>query len=511
MLALACAVYLVAGSIGHDPWKADDATHLGIAHDIVLGGSWLVPHIAGETWNGATPVFHWLAALVAQLTQWLLPFHDGARLATPLFGALFLYLLYGAAKGLHGRDDGMAAPVLAMGTLGLLVPIHDAQPAIAALAASAAAYYGLARLSERPIVAALLLGAGTGGAFLAGGLAWLLPLLPLLLLPLIQRRWLAAFVAIYCAISVASLWPTLLALRYPTHLVAWWQDELAAAAPHAMAFSRNHLELLAWSAWPVLPLATWAGWVVRKQWREWRFLVPLVGTLWSLAWLFAHEARPLAVLPTLPPLLLLAAAGAGKLRRGAANAFDWFGMTTFTLAIGLVWLGGIALWTGWPPQIAHNFAKLQPGFDGQFSVVALAAALMFSALWIAALAKLPRSPWRAAIRWSAGLAALWGTLVALWFPWIDYGKSYRGVALALNRALPSHHGCVEGRGIGPAQRAALDYFIGLRAQSASKGCRWLLVIGPAAANAPVADWRKTWEGQRPGDKGERWRLYRRAD
>ena len=506
VLAVLCAIYLVVGCIGHDPWKANDATHLDVAYGFFGSGEWLQPRLAGEAWIGVMPFYYWVAAATAWLTQWALPFHDGARLATALFGALFLFFLFRAATILHGREAGLATPLLAIGTLGLLVPIHDAQPAIAALAAGALAYYGLARLPD--LAGALWLGVGCGGAFLAGGFAGSAPLLPLLLIPLLQKRRIAFAIALCIALALAGTWPALLAQHHPGHFAAWWNEEQATAAMHSGDFGRDHLELLVWFAWPVLPYGIWTAWAERRQWRSRSLALPVSGTLLALAWLFSHEARPLVALPLLTPLILLAAAGAHKLRRGAANAFDWFGTMTFTLVIGLIWLGGIAMWSGWPPQIARNFAKLEPGFEAQFSIVALTAALMFTAGWVIALARLPRSPWSGAIHWTAGVVAMWGVLVALWFPWIDYGKSYRPVATSLLRALPAEHGCIERRNLGLAQRAALDYHAGLRTlpESARANCRWLL-----SASAAPAGWEKTWEGHRPGDRSERLRLYRKED
>jgi hypothetical protein len=185
----------------------------------------------------------------------------------------------------------------------------------------------------------------------------------------------------------------------------------------------------------------------------------------------------------------------------------------FTLVIGLIWLGGIAMWAGWPEQIARNFAKLEPGFETTFSLAAAAIALAFTAGWIVSLAKMPRSPWRGCIRWTVGIFAMWGILVALWFSWIDYGKSYRSVAVSLMRALPRDHGCVERRDLGMAQRAVLDYHAGLRTspESTRSGCRWVLSQGSLRAEAATAGWKKVWEGHRPGDKSERLRLYRKAD
>lgn len=509
-LALLCAAYLLAGVLGHDPWKADDAVHLGIAWDIHSGGGVLLPKVGGEPIVGTTPLYHWVAAGIAWTLQWVLPFHDGARLATPFFGALFLFFLYRGAKAFGDRDAGLVAPAVAIGTLGLLVPIHDAQPAIAVMAMAAMTYWGLALLPGKPLPGAVALGVGCGGAFFAGGLTGVAPLLPLLLAPLLRRAWLAFFIALYTAIAVAALWPTFLALRTPEYLAGWWREELALAAFHK-GFSSDHLELLAWFSWPLLPLAAWAAWVQRRQWQTWSVAVPVVGSIVALIWFLGHEARPLQALPMLTPLALLAAAGAHRLRRGAANALDWFGMMTFTLIIGLVWLGGIAMWTGWPPQISRNFAKLEPGFLPQFSYLALGLALVFTLGWLAALVRLPKSPWRAAVRWTAGLTAMWGVLVALWMPWIDYGKTYRGVMRSLRTVLPKD-ACVASRNVGLAQRALVDYFTGVHLRTTDRGeCRWLMVQGSARHEAAPAGWTHVWEGHRPGDRSERLRLYRREE
>lgn len=509
LVALLSAIYLLTGLIGHDPWKTDDAIHLGIAHGILTGDGWLLPAIAGEPWPGTAPLYHWLAAALGAVTDSWLPFHDGARLATAGFGALYLAALAGAARQFHDREAALGAPLLAIGTLGLLVPIHDAQPAIAALAAGALAFWGAALLPRRPATAALMLGGGVGIAFLADGLDGLAPVLPLLILPLLQRRWSAAILALVTAGALVAAWPLALLVEAPGFLELWWAEELAQLGSHASTSTANPAELLAWFAWPVLPLAAWTLWLHRHRLAEPALAVPLFGAALALLWFVLHESRPLPALPLVTPLVLLAAAGSGRLRRGAANAFDWFAMTTFTLVALLIWLGASAMWTGWPQKIARNFAKLEPGFVGEFSLFGLAAALAATALWLALLVRLPRSPWRAASRWAGGVTVLWALLMALWLPWIDYGKTYRPVALSLRQALDGTPGCIARQGLGPAQRASFDYFAAIRTVPLSTGqeCPWLLVQG-SVRDAPWVGWEMAWEGHRPGDKTERFRLYR---
>ena len=125
----------------------------------------------------------------------------------------------------------------------------------------------------------------------------------------------------------------------------------------------------------------------------------------------------------------------------------------------------------------------------------------------------PRSPWRAAARWSVGLTTIWVLLSLLWLPWIDYGKTYRGVSADLRHALGASPGCIARRGLGLAQRASLDYFDGIRTVGGGRAanCRHMIVQASPRANTDIPGWILLRETSRPGDKGERLRLYRRSE
>jgi len=75
-------------------------------------------------------------------------------------------------------------------------------------------------------------------------------------------------------------------------------------------------------------------------------------------------------------------------------------------------------------------------------------------------------------------------------------------------------GCVAQRFVGLSQAAALDYHAGLRLRDFDPqhpaACRLLLIQGSPGAEpgVPGAGWRKIAEAGRPGDRGERYRLYR---
>ncbi|HOY00659.1 MAG TPA: hypothetical protein PLV36_04105, partial [Zoogloea sp.] len=118
-------------------------THLGPIHAILQGGSWLLPEIAGEIYRGASPLYYWVGALLAQLLGWLLPVHDAARLATTLFCAATLYWTGLAARRLYGEASFAPAILLGMGSLGLVVHAHETQPQLAQLAGMALCFAGL--------------------------------------------------------------------------------------------------------------------------------------------------------------------------------------------------------------------------------------------------------------------------------------------------------------------------------------------------------------------------------
>ncbi|MBV2235351.1 MAG: hypothetical protein KUL75_07375 [Sterolibacterium sp.] len=538
-LALICALYLFAGLTGHDPWKNDDVLHFGIAWEIYQGGDWLAPQLAGRPWLDTPPLYYWIAALNGHLFGGLLPLHDAIRLTSGLFGALFLALLAFAGRLLHKsstqnkkigeleddtrRRTGNAAPLIAIGCLGLLLPIHDTQPLIALLAASAVAYGGFALLPLRPLAGGILAGLGCGLGFLAGGILALAHLLPLFVLLPINRHWRSATalrglaIALFCTLLISASWPLLLASLRPAAWTLWWQS-LLTSLRYQTDWWRNlpdFAKLLTWFAWPALPLALWAVWLNRRQLGHPAIALPLIGTLTSFSvLLFFGTPRPvLLALPLLVPLILQAASSAHLLRRGAANAFDWFSMMSFSFFALLIWLGGSALNFGLPAKIARNALKIAPGYQHELSLLALALAAVLSLIWFWLIFASPRSAWRGISHWAAGLTLMWSILIALWLPWVDYGKSYRSVASALqhNLAQDNLSGCLAQRGLGLPQRISFSYFAGISthpaAAASGRDCPLLLTANIAM---PLDEhWQLRWEGHRPSDRNERFRLYQR--
>jgi 4-amino-4-deoxy-L-arabinose transferase-like glycosyltransferase len=280
----------------------------------------------------------------------------------------------------------------------------------------------------------------------------------------------------------------------------------------------RYLNLLLWYAWPALPLAAWALWSKRRALRTKPLALPIVSFFSVLLVLgLSIETRSDPALLLLPPLVLLAVPGVATLRRGAANAFDWFGMMTFSCFAAIVWVVWSAMVFGWPERLARQAVRLEPGFIGVFSFPACAFAALATLVWFWLIITSPRSPMRGIMHWMAGLTLFWLLIATLWMPWIDYGKTYRPMSASLAKALPANANCIANANLPDSILASLDYFDRIRTitlkDPASKRCDWLLVHGQARDPAAIAaaGWRHVWEGKRPGDRreSEKFHLYRR--
>ncbi len=524
-LAILLALYLLPGLIGHDPWKVDDAEAFGVIRDMLVRGHWLTPTLAGQPVFEA-PLYYWIAAVLGQLLAWplatVLPLHDAVRLTSAGFALLVLGFVHLAARALYGREYAVAAPLILAGSIGFLVHAHEMQPMLVPLAAYAAAYWALAMLDRRPWMAGIAFGSALGLGLLGGGLApmvWLLPvgLMAFVLSQQKARTGPALLLGVLVAATWLALWLVPLALRDPAYFAGWQRATLAhfGSTESPLDTALGYLNLLPWYALPALPLAAWTLWIKRREIATPALALPLAGFL--LLWLglcLTYQARSVPALLLLPPLVLLAVPGVPSLRRGAANAFDWFAMLSFSLLAVLLCVGWSAMVFGWPEQLAQQAVRLEPGFVGHFHWLPTLLAAFGCLAWIWLIITSARSPFRGMAHWAAGVTLFWLLASTLWQPWVDYGKTYRPLSVAVARALPADHGCIAGAQLGGAQRASLDYFGGIttvpQLSAAGRECRWLLTQSSGRHDevSPGEHWKKVWEGGRPGDRNERFRLYR---
>jgi 4-amino-4-deoxy-L-arabinose transferase-like glycosyltransferase len=525
-LALLALAFVLPGLLAHDPWKSFDAIGVEIIHQMQISGDWLVPRIAGDPWLEDPPFFHWAALILARVVSFALPFHDAVRVASGLAVLAACAFLYSARRQpkdeeeTQTRAEPATAVLLLIGTIGLMVHAHEAITDLSTLAACSAALAALIRADERPLLRGAVFGLALGIAFLSTGFVTPVALLATAVLSVLacgelRTRKGALFLAVgtVSALAVASTWPLALHAHAPGIFSTW----LGQALRQQGAFGANlgyFFGISAWFLWPLWPLGLWTLWARRRFLRAPEFFVPLAAfTLLFIGVSIAGPRQDINLLAALPPLVLFSAHGLPTLRRGASAAFDWFGVMTFGFFAFLIWGGYIAMMTGWPPKVANNFAKLAPGFVPQFAWLPFLTALALTVLWLLLILKLPPAHSRSATRWAAGVVLFWGTFATLWMPWADHIKSYRTVAEQLTGKLPKANACVAGRNFGVPQRAALSYHAGLRLRGAEfeARCDFLVVQGSPKheRDAPGAGWVKLADVGRPGDKGERFRLYRK--
>ena len=515
------AFYVLAGLFGRDPWKGEDAVHIGTAWHMLHYGDWLSPDLAGRAFH-EPPLYYWSAALTGKIFGWLLPLHEAMRIASGIWVTLALMGLYYASRELYGDDSAAASPMLLAGCAGLIFHAHDAQPMLIALAAYSGGLGALAAIGRKPRLTGIFYGLALAACLLGTGIA---PSLPLLAIAPVAW-WLSpdrpkALHTLLIGLGIAAVlilpWPMLLLSLEPARFHGWLATELAPLnTPFSFSGLGRFIGMMPWFAFPAMPLAAWTLWLRRRQLTAPQVLLPLAFlgiTLLLLAW--AYRPREIPSLLLLPTLALLATPGALALRRGAASAFDWFAMTTFSLFALVVWIGWSAGVLGWPAKLAERTQILRPGFVGELNIVAVALALAASAWWLWLIVTAPRSPYRSLTHWTFGFTMLWLLATSLVLPWFDYGKTYRPVAQAIAQALPADHGCLAERGLSDTQLASLSYFVEIEPvaedSKAGQACNWLLVVGDTRRELapPSSRWNKVWEGNRPGDRREKFRLYRR--
>jgi 4-amino-4-deoxy-L-arabinose transferase-like glycosyltransferase len=525
-MLLLCATWLLTGLVGHDPWKPDEAYGFGLIYHILQTNEWIVPTLAGEPYMDKPPLYYWTAAVFAKLFAPLLSLHDGARLASGFYTALTLLFTGLTGRELFGNNRGWPAAIILIGCLGMLVRTHEILTDNALLAGCAMMLYGYALCLRRPGLAGILIGIGMGIGFMSKGFIAPMLFLCISLGLLAFRNWrtrsylTALGIALLCALPWLTVWPYLLFQHSPYLFIEWvWTRNIGRwfNFVHSGELSEvlYYLKALPWMAWPAAPLAAWTIWEARKRvWREAEFQLLLTAFIvMFIALSFVPDINDQNGLPMLLPIALLATASLSTLRRGAANALDWFGIMTFALLAIMMWWGWAGLLLGYNAKIVVWLRNYQPGFEAELETVPFTIAIIVTVLWVILVWRVGRSVRRSLINWAGGVSLLWILIMTLWLPWLDSGKSYRHMVEDLKSKLPEKYNCIAEVRIGDSERAMLQYFGNIKTRSnATRVCSLLLVQGDRIAR-PIEDeigWEKIWEGSRKGDQNERFRLYKRV-
>ena len=503
-----CLVYGLAGFVGRSGWKFADMGALGYMADLAWGhADWWHPTLAGIASDQGALLPYWLGAWMLRWGgngldgQWLarVPFILAlcAAMAAHWYGSYYLarspraqplvFAFGGEAKATdYARSIADGGLLALIACLGLAPMAHETSPELIQLSFTALFLSGVSALPWRPQRACIaiclsLLGLCISGApalaliFGLGALVFEVSQLFLTVdhTPSLYRGKAGMSVLLLSTLACAAIASTLDLWRWkldvPLHLASPWQ---------------GYIELLLWFTWPAWPLALWTLWVWRRQ-------------LWSLH-ASRHLALPLLVLITvlvaswcmhssehtlllaLPAISSLAAFALPTLKRQVASLIDWFTLLFFT-GWGLVlWVHFIAMFTGIPANPAINIARLAPGFEAQFSWLALCTASISTIAWgllvLWRVGRHRRELWRSLVLPAGGIVWCWTLMMSMGISLFDYTQSYERWAALVAKQI-SAPGCVRGEQLNIGEIAALRWIgkLPISTPILSNDCPWLLI------------------------------------
>jgi len=529
-LLLLCAAYVLPGVFGRDPWRNADSIAFGYMLSLAEGRSdWLAPSLGGIPANAAL-LPHWLGAVfIRLLSSWVGP-ALAARVPFALLLALVLMLTWYSAYHLarteaaqpvafafggeaepvdYARAVADAAVLALIASLGLLQLGHETTPEMAQLFGVSLLLWALAAAPYRlwrarlvgPLALVLVAGSGAPAMALAMGLAGMLVCAKS---TYAQVRRLVPWLALGAAAASLLAWK----------IGAWgWRIDLDSDPRELLQTGRLWL----WFMWPSWLLALWTLWRWRRHLQHRHVSVPLVVAGVSLASSFAMGGSDRALLLGLPGLAVLAAFALPTLNRSTTAAIDWFSMILFTLVAGTLWVIYLSVQTGVPAKPAANVARLAPGFEPQFSALALLLALAATACWVWLVrwrtGRHREALWKSLVLPAGGVALCWLLLMTLGLPILDYARSYRPLVERIARHLPPL-ACVAAPEQAPALIAALEFFgpytVDARHGAAQTRCDYLVRVEPAGSAKPAPEgWTRIARERRPTDRNNLTSIYRR--
>lgn len=519
LLILLCAVWLLMGLVGHEPWKPLESNAISTIKNILDDGNLLTPASASSHTLSNPPLYYLSAALSAKALSSILPLHDGARIATGLWMLLTLVMIGMTGRELWGKGFGRQTSFIFISSIGLVISAHTITPEVAALTGIAACFYALALARRRPYRASALLGLGMTIGFLSTGLlAISMVLLTCLALPCLFKHWrtdsFAKVVGIAILIASVTTLPWVLACINiePALFNLWWSTSLATLN---QSFHLYFLNLLLWYAWPSLPLALWGLWRYRARLlNQAKFQLCIVFFIAAFITIgYFGESRDIYAMSLLIPLTALASGSIETLKRGAAGAINWFGLILFGFMGFLIWLGWGAMMSGNPAKLKERLIFLSGLTQLDFSMLAFAAASAMTIIWLFTALRAQHSNRAAATNWAIGMTFVWTLLMTLWLPMIDSARSYRDVFTSLKSHLPSAYSCVTSEGLGDSQRELLHYYVDIKTYASfsedSKNCDLYLIQddkNPREVSLG-SDWQQIWSGKRVSERKESFRLF----
>ena len=531
-------LFLLAGVLGHDPWKQDETYSFGIIYHFYTTHSWLIPTNAGTPFMEKPPLYYWSAVLLCKLLSPLIALHDAARVTSVLYTLISLLFMQKAARLVHTQSQSQAIFLL-LGTLGILRHCHDMFTDVSLLAGATIAMYGILLWTQQNAsckTAGLWLGVGNGMAFLSKGFFFPLvmgisSILLFLLLPRLrnQNTFKTLLISLVCAAPFLGIWEGLLYLDAPDLFYTWFWDNnigrfLGFSVARLGADNKSFYMVYTvwWFAFPVFPLALYTLYFGKDKWHEASFITPaVVATTGFILLCSSASARALYFIPLIPAFTLLALPTLAALPASFGKYWHQIIMTLAFVLTLLIWLIWIHL--HYPP--AHWFL---PYFLMQKIGEALPLDLVVShSEWLAITASVfalcflllqyRQDKKQVAFSWFVAIATLWITTNTLLMPWIDHTKSYRPVLGEMQNVIlqsPYSTACMNTMNLGESIAPMLEYFWQLKPPVPVTGiteanCPLLFtVIGKKSSKDVYPNWQLLWKGNRALDtKDEELRLY----
>jgi len=551
-LAALLLIYIASGLFGRDPWVQEDAAGFGVMWTMAHGAAadWWLPNVSGEFVAESGPLAYWVGAIFIKLFGAWLGDAAAARLTTVPWFVLATSTVWYATYRLAHRGDaqpvafafgGEAKPrdygrmladiavLLLAATLGLVLRVHETTDAAASVGLIGLILFGVVRALTRAWTGALLAGASIGlmalargphaAVFVAAGAATAM----FVTLPR-TRRARAIAIALATALVVFSLWP-LASLTAPEaarreFFAAWRLWAVGSFGLPGWADLAWLLRTLAWYVWPLWPFALWSVYAWRQGLGRAHIAVPgiMVSAITAGALAAPQTEPPLMLLAI--PLTVLAAFGAISVRRAAENATDWFAIVTYSFFMIVGGTYFFAMVSGAPEKMAASVSRLTPGFVPELDFIAITAASVAVAIWIAVIAwrvlRQPEPLWRGPLLVAVGLTTLWVLTNAVFLPAVNYNRSYAQIARGIRGQIEAAAGsraCVLAHHMPPAYRAVLAYHGGIRFAAGHEQCPLLLHRDSHRTQLddalPPGHWRLIWEGRWAARPDETFRLYRR--
>jgi 4-amino-4-deoxy-L-arabinose transferase-like glycosyltransferase len=538
-LLLLCAAYVIPGFVGREPWRNADIMAFGYMFEMAAGrSSWLQPTLLGQPPDFDALLPYWLGAWAIQVTPGWVPADFIVRLP---FVALLVVTLMATWYGVYylARTPGAQPVPFAFGgeaeptdyaraiadagllaliaCLGLMQLSHETTPALAQLGFTALAFYGLAALPYRLLAPAVALAIALPGLALSGAPAMGVvfaaggALIHWVHAPEDSaahgRGWTGALLVVLLALGAGAV-----AAAFGT-----WHWRLEPAAGPGREW-QSIARLVVWFTWPAWPLALWTVWRWRRQLLRRHVALPLwfAGVSLVTTVLAPHSDR--ALLLGLPALATLAAFALPTFSRSASALIDWFTLLFFSLCAIAVWVIWISLQTGVPAKPAANVARLAPGFEPSFGLLAFLVALVGTAAWLWLVrwrtSRSREAIWKSLVLPAGGTTLIWLLVMTLWLPVLDYGRSYAPVVQGISEGIDAP-GCVEVVGLTRPQIAALRYHGGMDLRSAQipSACPWLVASQELESSLSMALDLKRWQlvttVRRPTDQRENLLLYKK--